>query len=343
MQIARQAERMAAQVDVLLQRVSALLRVAHHRDTRARTHLRDAGPQMRRDQFAVGQRQFLDSSVRRRTAVVLADKSGLRVGHTGHQRMGRLPGFILGLAADDLQAHAEADVVLAAVARSTFADVAHVGGDRLGRVAPEQVHIGVTGRQLPGFRRATAEVEAWVWSLQWLGRDPRAVDLVVAALEGDRPALGPQRLEDADLFVHQRVALFLGQQDAVLDRLGIALPGDQVDRDPTVRQLVHRSDHPGQQHRVHVARARCHQHADRPRARQNHRRADVGIPAGPGDGHQQVLETGFFSGSDHPVEHRHRRRHRRVAIGVGRGITGSGQEPAKLELSHLSSSRPQPV
>ena len=38
-----------------------------------------------------------------------ADEPGLRLGHVAHQFMSRVPGLSLGLAAEDLQPHAEAD------------------------------------------------------------------------------------------------------------------------------------------------------------------------------------------------------------------------------------------
>ena len=38
-----------------------------------------------------------------------ADETGLRLGHVAHQFVRRVPGLRLGLAAEDLQPHAEAD------------------------------------------------------------------------------------------------------------------------------------------------------------------------------------------------------------------------------------------
>jgi hypothetical protein len=53
MQIAGQAERMAAGVDELLQRISALGGIADHGNPGAGPDAGDAGPQMRKQEFAV--------------------------------------------------------------------------------------------------------------------------------------------------------------------------------------------------------------------------------------------------------------------------------------------------
>src|SRR3546814_20012626 len=58
-QIARQAEGVAAEVDELLQRTGALLRVADDGDASSRPNARAARPEMRRAQFAVRARQLL--------------------------------------------------------------------------------------------------------------------------------------------------------------------------------------------------------------------------------------------------------------------------------------------
>ena len=114
-QIAGQAERVAAGVDELLQRVGALRGIADHGDAGARTHLGDAGPQMRQQQIAVLAGELLHALVGLRFVVERLHLLLLPLGGVAHQLVGGLPGVLLVLAADHLQPHAEADLVLAAM------------------------------------------------------------------------------------------------------------------------------------------------------------------------------------------------------------------------------------
>ena len=256
------------------------------------------------------------------------------------QPMGELPGFLLGRPADDLQAHAEADLLLAAVLRRHRADLGHVGADALVGVAPEEMDVGMLGRNLPGLLRPAAEIEFGIGLLQRIGPDLRALQLIELAVEMERPARGPQRLQDRDLLLHDLVALFLAPLDPFGRVLRLALAGDQVDADATARQLIEGRDHLGQQHRVDVARPRRHQHAHRLGARHHHGAGDPGLPAGGLDRHQHVFETGRFGGGDDLVEQRHRRRHLGARQPIGRGVAGGRQEPAELKSlfgSHLYS------
>src|SRR6202171_3188614 len=65
MQIARQAKRMTAGIDELLQCVGALPWVADHRDPGAGPHPGDAGPQMRQQQIAMFAGELLHPPVGR--------------------------------------------------------------------------------------------------------------------------------------------------------------------------------------------------------------------------------------------------------------------------------------
>ena len=108
MQIARQAERVAADVYVLLQHVGALLGIADNADAGSRPCFGKAGPQVRCDQIAHGTGQLLHALIGNRLRVVGPDVVGALGRHVADQGFGRLPSILLVLAADDLQAHAEA-------------------------------------------------------------------------------------------------------------------------------------------------------------------------------------------------------------------------------------------
>ena len=101
-QIARQAERRAPQIDELLQRIGALPRVAHDDDPGAGPHPRHAGPKMRADQLAMLARKLLHALVGDGIGVMGADEPSLRLGHVAHQFMRRIPCLGFGLAAEDL-------------------------------------------------------------------------------------------------------------------------------------------------------------------------------------------------------------------------------------------------
>src|SRR6266850_5342944 len=114
-QIAGQAERMAAGIDELLQRLGALDGIADHGDAGAGANLGDAGPQMRQQEIAMLARKLLHAQVRFRFVVKCLDFLLLPLGGVAHQLIGGLPGVRFVFAADHLQAHAEADIVFAAM------------------------------------------------------------------------------------------------------------------------------------------------------------------------------------------------------------------------------------
>src|SRR4030095_1712924 len=114
-QVARETERVAAEVDEVLQGIGALLGRADHGEACARTHLGDAGPQVALDDLALGG-ELAHPAVGLGAGEALLDEGLLRLAGVTHQLVGELPRLLLGLPADDLQAHAEADVAFAAVA-----------------------------------------------------------------------------------------------------------------------------------------------------------------------------------------------------------------------------------
>ena len=69
----------------------------------------------------------------------------LPLGRVAHQYVGGFPGVLFVFAADHLQAHAKADVVLAIMRPCHRPDLDDVGGDPFRQIAPEQMHVGMLG------------------------------------------------------------------------------------------------------------------------------------------------------------------------------------------------------
>ena len=157
------------------------------------------------------------------------------------------------------------------------------------------------GRQFPGLTRAAAEIELWKRLLPWPRPDVRARDRVELALEVDRPPRGPERLEDRNLLLHQRVALFLAVAHTLAFDLAFVLARDQVDADAPARHLVESRNHLRQQHRIDVAGPRRDQRLDLRRTRRHERAGDPGLPANRTHGNQEIFEARFFSGLHHAV------------------------------------------
>ena len=138
-----------------------------------------------------------------------------------HQFVREVPRFLLGRPADDLQAHAKADVLLATVPRGHALNLCHVGADALVGVAPEEMDIGMLGRDLPGLPGAATEIEFRERRLQRVRPDLRAFELIELAIESERAARRPQRLQDRDFLVHDLVALLLAPAHALRHVLGL--------------------------------------------------------------------------------------------------------------------------
>ena len=58
------------------------------------------------------------------------------------------------------------------------------------------------------------------------------------SFEMQRFVCRPQRLQDCDLFIHERVTVFFLVLDAFFHDLNFRLPRDQVDADATVRHHI---------------------------------------------------------------------------------------------------------
>ena len=111
---------------------------------------------MRQQQIAVLAGELLHAQVRLRLAVKCLYFLLLPLGGMPNQLIGSLPGVGFVLAADYLQPHAEADVVFAVMRARHRPDLGDVGGDLFRQVAPEQMHVGMFGRQFPSLARAAA-------------------------------------------------------------------------------------------------------------------------------------------------------------------------------------------
>ena len=135
--------------------------IADDGDAGTGTNLGDPGPQMRQQQVAMLAGKLLHAQVRLRLVVKCLDFLLLPLGGVAHQLIGGLPGIRLVLSADHLQPHAEANLVFAAMRARHLPDLGNVRGDLFRQVAPEQMHVGMLGRQFPGLARAAAEIEFW--------------------------------------------------------------------------------------------------------------------------------------------------------------------------------------
>ncbi len=162
----------------------------------------------------------------------------------------------------------------------------------------------------------------------------RAGDGVELAFEMHGPARGPQRFQDRDLLLHQRVALLLGVAQAFGLDLAFVLARDQIDADAPARHLVEGRDHLGHQHRIDVAGPRCDQRLDVFRARRHERAGDPRLPAGRADRDQQIFEAGLFGGIDHALAQFRRAGNLRVHQAIGRGVAMGRQVPAEFERTH---------
>ena len=162
----------------------------------------------------------------------------------------------------------------------------------------------------------------------------RAGQRVEFALEMNRTARGPQRLQDRDLLLHQRIALFLGVAHALAFDFALVLAGDQIDADAATRHLVEGRDHLGQQHRIDVAGPRRDQRLDLRGARRHERAGDPGLPAHRAHRDQQILEARLFRRLHHAVTQFGRTRHLRLDQTIGRGVAMRGQIPAEFERTH---------
>ena len=145
---------------------------------------------------------------------------------------------------------------------------------------------------------------------------------------------GPQRFQDRDFFLHQRIALFLGVADAFGFDLAFVLPRDQIDANAPARHLVEGRDHFGHQDRIDIAGPCCDQRLDLGRAGGHEGARDPGLPAGRADGDQEIFEAGLFGRVDHARAEFGRARDLRFGKSIGRGVAMRGQIPAKFERTH---------
>ena len=174
--------------------------------------------------------------------------------------------------------------------------------------------------------------------LQGLWRDASTLQGMEAALEIHRATGGPQRLHDGDVLLHQGVSVFLGQPDPLGRCLGLALSGYQVQRQAAAGKLVEGGAHLGQLHRADIAGPRGDQRLDTFGPGHRHGAADPGLPAGGGDGDEEILEAGRLGGLHHAVEQLCRGLDELAAVAIAGGVAGGRQEPSELSGACMAAS-----
>ena len=118
-------------------------------------------------------------------------------------------------------------------------DARELVGDRVGRLAPGEVDVGVRSRDLERGRRRAAEVQL---RPDRIGDDLGAVELIVPAVEVHGLAL-PQRSEDLQVLAAAVVALLLAQVIAETALLGVIAAGDDVEQQPTTGDALEGRGH----------------------------------------------------------------------------------------------------
>ena len=156
------------------------------------------------------------------------------------QLVGGAPGLRIGLANDHMQADAEGEL---AAARSC--DRPHpldLLGNLRRRLAPGEIFVdGVDGDVDAGIRRS-AEIERRPRRLHRREQQPAILDADVLALDIDGLA-GEQVAIDVEELARHRVALVMGEENAVALVLDGIAAGDDVDQQPAVRDPVERRGH----------------------------------------------------------------------------------------------------
>ena len=220
---------MASNVDIALDCFRALFGCPHDNDTSAGTRLGEAGPHMWGDHLAVLLGKLTHPLVGDRIGEMRPNNFALSVGNIAHQAFRDVPRLILVLPADNLQPHAEADVVGAAVLSGKCAHFCNVSFHALNRIPPEEMHVGMPGGEFRGLLRTATEIKAWIWFLISLSADLGLFQLVKFAIIIDTFGRLPQGLADLDLFLHRRIALLLSEAGTLSLILYFVLTGDEID------------------------------------------------------------------------------------------------------------------
>ena len=252
MRIARQDEVVEPERRVLLDARRNRLRIAYQGRARATAHQSDAGPQVRRN-LQVGTRAFGAAGMQRGHAALAfgihLGEHRLRLDHgrvvdAADERLGRAPGFVVGLADDYMQPNAELDG--AALARRASPDVGDLLGDLGRRFAPCQVRVDLLGRELVRRRRRATEPHRRMRLLrrreQQLGAlHAQVLAFVVEALPvvAARDDLAPDANELGRLFV----ARCMVEVHAVAFELGLVAARHEVDKHPPTGEPVEGRGH----------------------------------------------------------------------------------------------------
>src|ERR1700722_1238421 len=127
----------------------------------------------------------------------------------------------------------------AQLAANLLGDLAHalkLLGDRLRWYPPSEIDVGLSSGDLQRSGRGAPEIQL---RPARRGDDPRFVDRVVAAVEGDRLP-GPELADDLQELAAALVALLLGEVVAEAPLLGVITAGDDVQQQPPAAHALER-------------------------------------------------------------------------------------------------------
>ena len=171
--------------------------------------------------------------------------------------------------------HPKAVAQLSALRRGQPADPVQLLFDLLGPLAPGQIGVGVSGRDLAGLRRGATEEDGW----QRIGssRQGGLLDAQVLTGRGHRGIGGPQPADDVEELAASRVAVLLLQEVAERPLLGALAAGDHVEHQPALRLPLEGGRHLRGQRRADQPRAERHQVLQRLGAADQHRGTQPGV------------------------------------------------------------------
>ena len=314
---------------ILAQALGHRLGRADERGAGAGAHEADAGPEVRADLEPVAAAAMQGEHPLLADAVALLVEPLGRLGdrcvvEPGDQPVGGGPGFLVGLADDEVEADAEGDV--APAPRRRGPDLGDLLGDLCRGLAPGEVFVGPPGGEFDAGIRGSAEIERRARSLHRGIAERRPDGADMRAVQRCRTA-GQQVLEDREEFLRMVVALVMRQEEAVARQLGRVATDDDVKEQPPIRHAVEGRGEAG------VIGGRGHARPDRHEEFQllGHRRER-------GGGHE-----GFLAGGSGRQQHAlvaepvHRHRDLAQIAVVGRAV-----EVGRAEIAAVAGGRDEP-
>ena len=162
---------------------------------------------------------------------------------SGQQAARLMPGLLGGVARDHVQPDREAK--LAVELGPALADPRELLGHPSRRLAPGQIHVGLSSGNLHRLGRGAAEVDLGPVGC---GNDLGRLDAQMAALEINRLA-SPELANDVQEFARALIALGLIQEVAKASLLGVVATGNHVEQQPSARDALVGRGHLGGQGR----------------------------------------------------------------------------------------------